>query len=461
MARSPRDPAPKDPGEGETPPPKPRRTTRSTKDPGALEAPPPKPRRRTTRRSPEAAAGAAPAIDATPPEAPAPVTTVAGDPTPPPPPEPAPAAEQPNGRLRGIGAWVITVLAGVAVTAAVIGFWVHQTVLDTDRFMAAVTPAVESEAVQTVVADRLSDEVIESLDLDSRISAAISQASDGLTEALADALGLTSAQVERLARLDIGLQALAAPIAAGVETRIRDAVDRFVTSVAGSDLLLNVVETAHERTVHLLRDELDELPNLVVDEGEVRLNLVPLVAEAVRSVVNAGIGVVGIDRQIPPFESNEDAEQAVERLATLLGRDLRPDFGQVELMSEDQLSNAQDLVQTFDRIVWVLLILAIVLAVLAVVLAPTVTSGLVRVGIAVAVGVVIGWVGIDLITTGLVDAAGTAEGQMAIKELTNAVVATLQPVAAALAIIGIGTAAAAVFAGRGGWTIARGVDEGA
>jgi hypothetical protein len=370
-------------------------------------------------------------------------------------------APERGGRVRGIAAWVLTVLAAVAVTTAVIGFWVHQTLLDTDRFMAAVTPAVESEAVQAVVADRLADELIDSLDLEDRISGAITRASEGMTDALADALALSPTQVERLGRLDIGLQPLAAPIAAGVETRIRDAVDRFVVSVAGSDLLLDGVETAHDRIVHLLRDELDDLPNVVVENGEVRLNLVPILAETLRSVVNAGIGVVGIDREIPEFSSTEDAEQAIDRLATILGRDLPPDFGQVDIMSQEQLQEAQGLMQTFDRLVWLLIVLAIALAVAAVVLAPTTQRGLVRVGIAVAIGAVIGWVAVELISSRLSEVAGTGEGSAAIAELTSALVATLQPVAAAVAIIGIGTAAAAIFVGRGGWTSLRGVDEGA
>ena len=115
--------------------------------------------------------------------------------------------------------------------------------------------------------------------------------------------------------------------------------------------------------------------------------------------------------------------------------------------------------KTFDRLVWVLLVLAIVLAFLAVVLAPTPLSGLVRVGVAVAIGILIGWVGIDLIASRLADAAGTAEGRSAIAELTRAVVATLQPVAAALAIIGVGTAVAALIGMRGGWTVNRPTEE--
>ena len=63
-------------------------------------------------------------------------------------------------------------LAGIAVAASVVGYWAHETLLDTDKFMAAVTPAVESDAVKQVVADRLSDQVLEALDLDTRVAEA-------------------------------------------------------------------------------------------------------------------------------------------------------------------------------------------------------------------------------------------------------------------------------------------------
>jgi hypothetical protein len=374
----------------------------------------------------------------------------APEPPTPEPPAPAAAARRP---IRGIASWILTVLAAMAVSATVIGFWVHQTVLETDQFMAAVTPVIESESVQAVVSDRLADEALEALDLEARVADTISGAATGLTDALADALGLSASQAERLQRLDTGLQRLAAPITAGIESRIREAVHNFVASASGSDLLVDVIRVAHERAVLLLRDELDQLPRVVIEEGEVRLNLVPVLAEAIRSVVNAGIGAVGIEREIPPFESSEDAEQAIERLAAVVGHELRPDFGQVPVMSEEQLRNAQGLVQTFDRLVWVNLIVAVVLAVLAVVLAPTLASGLIRVGIAVAIAVVVGWIGVTLISSSLPDVAATAAGETAIADLISAIVRTLQPMAAALAIIGIGTAAGAFILDRGVVTV--------
>ena len=115
-------------------------------------------------------------------------------------------------------------LAGIAVAASVVGYWAHETLLDTDKFMAAVTPAVESDAVKAVVADRLADQVLEALDLDTRVAEALDAAGDRMTQAIANALDLSPAQVTRLQRLGGGLQLLSGSIAGGLETRIRDAI---------------------------------------------------------------------------------------------------------------------------------------------------------------------------------------------------------------------------------------------
>lgn len=334
-------------------------------------------------------------------------------------------------------------LAGIAVAASVVGYWAHETLLDTDKFMAAVTPAVESDAVKQVVADRLSDQVLEALDLDTRVAEALDRAGDRMTEAIASALDLSAAQAERLQRLNGGLQLLAGSIAGGLETRIREAITTFVTSRDGDGLLVRLISKLHERTVLLLRDELDQLPNIDVESGEVKLNLVPMVAESIRRVVNAGIVELGGNRQIPEFSSNEDAEQAIDRLAGIVGHDLPPDFGQVALMSEDQLRNAQGLVKTFDRVVWILIGLAILLAVGAFLLAPSWSAGLLRVGVAVAVAVLIGWFAVHAIADAVAQAARTPEGQKAAADIAGAVIHSLQPLATVLILVGLVVAVAA------------------
>lgn len=334
-------------------------------------------------------------------------------------------------------------LAGIAVAAAVIGYWAHETLLDTDRFMAAVTPAVESDAVKRVVADRIADQVLEALDLDTRVAEALNRAGDRISGAIAGALDLSPDQASRLQRLDSGLQLLAGSIAGGLETRIRDGINQFVTSRDGNGLLVDLVAALHRRTVLLLRDELDQLPSIDVQNGEVKLNLVPMVAESIRRVVNAGIVAMGGERQIPPFDSGEDAQQAIDRLAGIVGRDLPPDFAQVAIMSEDQLRNAQGMVKTFDRLVWVLIGLAVLLAGLAVLLAPSWTAGLLRVGAAMAGALILAWFGVGAISDAVAQAARTPEGQTAVADITGAVVHSLQPLAAFLIVVGLVVAVAA------------------
>ena len=347
-----------------------------------------------------------------------------------------------------VAAWVLVVLMSIAVAGSVIGFWVHRTVLDTDAFMASVSPIVESESVQAVVSDRVADQLIEALSLETRLGERLSQVEERLLTRLAEALDLPDAVVRRLQNADLGLDSLASVVAAGVETRIRDAVTRFISSPEGTRLLLATIETAHERSVLLLRDDLEQLPNVVITEGEVRLNLVPLIAEVLRSVVNSGLDIVGVEREIPAFDSAEDATAAVERLASLLNRDLPPDFGQVRLASEASLERAQGLVRAFDIALWVLIIAAVLLGALAVWMAPSVPSGLIRVGIAATIAAVLGWVAVQLIAAGVADAAATAEGRAAVGDIVSAVVNGLTGTALTLSLLGIGVVAIGVFAGR-------------
>ena len=441
--------------------------TESSDQPGADQEPAPETPKRATRRrrrqTTANAASAAAASDAAASTELAPSSEVAEPETPKPQlpePEPpasdAPAATTPapvtpagspaaprRSRAQSIGSWILTVLAGIAVAASVVGYWAHETLLDTDKFMAAVTPAVKSDAVKQVVADRLADQVLEALDLDTRVADALDAAGERMSQAIANALDLSPDQAARLERLGGGLELLAGSIAGGLETRIREAIDTFVTSREGDGLLVDLVAKLHERTVLLLRDELDQLPSIDVESGEVKLNLVPMAAEAIRRVVNAGIVAIGGERQIPEFDSGEDAEQAIDRLAGIVGKDLPADFGQVALMSEDQLRNAQGLVQTFDRVVWVLIGLAILLSVLAVLLAPSWTAGLLRVGAAVAVAVLLGWFAVRMITDAVAQAARTPEGQKAVADVTSSVVQSLQPLATVLIVVGLLVALAA------------------
>ena len=361
----------------------------------------------------------------------------------------APPAQDADGGppswLRPAASWILAVLASVAIAAAVLTVWVHQTVLDTERFVNAVEPALESEAVQDAMSAYLADQVMTALDVENRVAAIVTGAGDALADALADALDLSAAQRARLEGLDLGLSGIAEPIASGLESRIRERVDVFVSNPEFTDALLQVVTVAHDRAVHLLRDELDQLPNVVISEGEVRLNLVPLVAAAIRNLIDGGDDV-GIDGDVPVVAPDEEPSAAVTRLGAALEAVLPPDFAQVPLMTTDRLDQLQDLLRTLDRLVWAIILVAIGLVIATIATAPSIGRGVVRVCAGGAIGLVIGLIAIRALAAWVTGAVQGQTGAGALEAVVSSLVANLQPLVILLAIVGFGAAIAAHLA---------------
>jgi hypothetical protein len=354
-----------------------------------------------------------------------------------------------SGWVRPVASWVLVVLASIGITASVLSLWMYRTVLDTDTFIETVTPAVESESVQAATSDYLSTELLTALDIQGRIEAALTAVDDRIGEGLAEALDLTPQQVERLQRLNLlDLTRLAAPIAAGLESRISDGITEFVSDPRTTERILGLARVAHERTVLLLRDELEQLPNLVVEDGQVKLNVVPLVAQAIRSLAQRGIEIFGLEGDLPEIPAAEDPTAAIQRLAAALGADLPPDFGQVQVMSEDRLRQLQDVTRMVDRLVWVLVIVTIILAVAAVLTAPTIRSGVIRVAIGGVIGLVLGVVLIQFGTGWLTDAAQSASAREALREVIATLTSGLWPIIVALVIVGVVAAGAALLSQR-------------
>jgi hypothetical protein len=60
----------------------------------------------------------------------------------------------------------LTVLTVLALVTAMLAVWVRTTVLDTDRFMAIVEPALSDEAFPAALRDVVAEQVLVALDLD-------------------------------------------------------------------------------------------------------------------------------------------------------------------------------------------------------------------------------------------------------------------------------------------------------
>ncbi|WP_328492217.1 hypothetical protein OHS59_05250 [Streptomyces sp. NBC_00414] len=117
-------------------------------------------------------------------------------------------------RVRRLGATILLLAALLLAPLAVVAAWVHDTVSDTDRYVATVAPLASDPAVQKLVTDRLTDRVVEQVDVEAVTAS--------LTKVLADS-GAPP-------RVVAGSEALTGPLTSAVRTVVRRNVDRVVTS---------------------------------------------------------------------------------------------------------------------------------------------------------------------------------------------------------------------------------------
>jgi hypothetical protein len=242
--------------------------------------------------------------------------------------------------------------------------------LDTESFMEAIQPSLASEEIIAALGDTISEQALVALDIESRLATGLDAIDAYLAETLADTFDLSSRQRALLAQADLPrLGGLATPLAAPLEGRIEQAVDDLVISDGFRETLPAAIASAHRGIVGLMTEDIDDLENVTVADGEVRWDILPPVIGAVGYIIDEGI--LG-----SPFESLELAdathvglrEDTVAWLGEALDTVLPEDFAQVTLMSEDQLQGWQSTARTINGTAILAVLLTVVLMMGALVL---------------------------------------------------------------------------------------------
>ncbi|WP_406723883.1 hypothetical protein WJ438_03310 [Streptomyces sp. GD-15H] len=228
-------------------------------------------------------------------------------------------------RVRLAGSSVLLLLALLLAPLAVVAAWVQDAVSDTDRYVETVAPLASDPAVQEAVINRLTDRVVENVD--------VAAVTDSLAEALQDA-GAPPRVVE-------GAESLEGPL----RNAVRTVVDRAVTDVITSDTFQQVWEGANRRShaavVNMLTGEREGAVRAVGDT--VQLDVGEVVDQVRERLVDAGF----------------------EKAAALPDTDRT-----ITLFHTEELGKAQDTMRLLDVLgVW-LPVLTVVLAALAVWTAP-------------------------------------------------------------------------------------------
>jgi hypothetical protein len=242
-------------------------------------------------------------------------------------------------RARAVIAAILAFLTGLLMILAVVSVWTTQTAFNTEKFVARVGPIIEEPEVQSAVATQISTQLGEALDLEARVASALPE----------------------------NVQFLAGPIASGVQTVLDKTVSKVVSSDAFAQVWDQALTLSHEQLMSVLKGE-DKTVHVV--NGKVVIDLIPVVNEVLQNMSAQLPTIFGqtIALQLPENASLDRIRSAV---STYLGVELPPDFAQIPIANESDLTAAQSGV----KIVNTSTVLVVLLALLALVLALVITPG--------------------------------------------------------------------------------------
>jgi hypothetical protein len=178
---------------------------------------------------------------------------------------------------------------------------------DTDRYVETVAPLASDPAVQTSVANAVTAEILDRLD--------VQQLSDDALNALADQPRMP----ERVADV---LPALSVPLANGVSTFVGDQVATIIRSDQFATVWAQANEVAHEQLVKLLSG--NEGGVVTAEDGAVSLQLGPIIAQVKERLAAGGFALADnipeVDRSFVLVQSDQITRaQGLYRLLDTLG----------------------------------------------------------------------------------------------------------------------------------------------
>jgi hypothetical protein len=352
--------------------------------------------------------------------------------------------------VRQVLAGFLVVLTSLSVVAATFAVWAHQTLFDTDRFMSTVGPGLDDPAFYNAIGDRVSDEVLDALDIEDRVTGRLQQLDTFISQALIGALDLDDRTQALLSRFDRpSLTALAPSIVEGLESRIDRRIHGFFNSEQFKTRFPELVRRSHDVAVAFVRDDLADLPNVYIEGDEVMLNLIPIIADALRGVADDLRGFLP-DIQLPDVASDVVADGR-EQLADAIQVRLPDDFGQVTLMSAGELGAVQDAVVRLDRFVWGLVVLALLLVVGTILVSPRRRRTAVQLALGVVIGITIGALIVRRTEDAVVAQVANPDSAQAVRTLVGGVLSGLRRIEIVVLVVALIAAVSTHIAGKPAW----------
>ncbi|HMQ26666.1 MAG TPA: hypothetical protein PKA98_11820, partial [Acidimicrobiales bacterium] len=226
---------------------------------------------------------------------------------------------------------VLVVLTAVAFTAASIGVWASRNFLDNEVFASRIGTVIEEQAVQQALARFTTQEVMTLVDVQNLIAEALPERA----------------------------QILAPTLASGVESFVRDKVEEVFATDEFQRIFETVVNTAHDQAVALLEGKDAEIVQANADS--VTLNFLPVINEVLARIGEASPEILGRNIDIPTVTVDDLPDEARDKIGDALGVTLDDNFGTITVYDSGALKAAQQGVELFNQVVWLLVALALLL----------------------------------------------------------------------------------------------------
>jgi Tfp pilus assembly protein PilV len=220
-----------------------------------------------------------------------------------------PGAQERHGWWRPVVVTVLLVLVGLLAPLAVVATWAHDEISNTDRYVQTVTPLASDPAVQNAVADRVTTEIFNRLN----VTAVTQDAVNALEQR-----GLPP-------RAAASLSALATPLANGVRSFVHEQVLRILQSNAFKDAWIVANRQAHAQMVAVLTGQGSD--QVKITNNAVSINLAAIIDAVKKQLVDNGFQLASriptVNAQFTIFESANIAKaqrgfHALEVLARVL-----------------------------------------------------------------------------------------------------------------------------------------------
>ena len=240
-----------------------------------------------------------------------------------------------SSKIRAVLAGIVGTIAVISLLASVVAVWARWVVFNDDAIANAAEQAIAQPEVTDALAVRLTDEVFTVVDAETVVQNILPNA----------------------------LASLAPAIVGGLESRVEAALQNVLATDTAQEIVVGAVERGHDALMQLVKGD-GLVDGITVQDGEVTLNLLPLLGRGLTALQD--LGLFG-DVTIPELARDGDPAQQIVDLEDAFGRDLPETLGQIVVYQSDQLASAQESVKRaqeavvfVQRAIVVLLILTVV-----------------------------------------------------------------------------------------------------